>query len=69
MLPSERLEALQRKHAMLSSLIEREEIQPASNESYIRQLKRQKLLIKDILEGIRADLMSAPRGFREESAA
>lgn len=69
MLPQERLEALQRKHSMLSSLIEREEILPAANEAYVRQLKRQKLMIKDILEGIRHDLMSAVRQRSEESSA
>lgn len=61
MLPQERFEALQRKHNMLSSLIEREETLPASNESYVRQLKRQKLMIKDILSGVRTDLMEEAR--------
>ena len=60
-MPQERLEALQRKHSMLSALIEREEILPAANESYVRQLKRQKLMIKDILSGIRDDLMDEAR--------
>jgi|GEM_PF-1384349 len=57
MMPSERLDALQRKHSMLSALIEREESLPSANDSYIRQLKRQKLMIKDILTGVRDDLM------------
>lgn len=56
MMPQERLDSLQRKHSMLAALIEREENQPASNEGYVRQLKRQKLMIKDILEGVRDDL-------------
>ncbi|MCB1537404.1 MAG: DUF465 domain-containing protein [Rhodospirillales bacterium] len=60
-MPQERLEALQRKHSMLSALIEREESLPAANESYVRQLKRQKLMIKDILSGIRDDLMDEAR--------
>lgn len=58
MMPQERLDALQRKHSMLSALIEREESLPSANDSYIRQLKRQKLMIKDILSGVRDDLMS-----------
>ncbi len=59
MMPQERLEALQRKHSMLSALIEREETLPSSNENYVRQLKRQKLMIKDILGGIREDLLES----------
>lgn len=58
MMPQERLDALQRKHSMLSALIEREESLPSANDSYIRQLKRQKLMIKDILSGVRDDLMN-----------
>lgn len=42
---------------MLSALIEREESIPSANDSYIRQLKRQKLMIKDILSGVRDDLL------------
>ncbi|MBU6235742.1 MAG: DUF465 domain-containing protein [Alphaproteobacteria bacterium] len=61
MLARERLEALQRKHGMLSMLIEREENLPSSNESYVRQLKRQKLMIKDILSGVRTDLLEEAR--------
>jgi len=57
MLPQERFESLNRKHSMLSALIEREESLPSSNDTYIRQLKMQKLMIKDILSGIRDDLM------------
>lgn len=56
-MPQERLDALQRKHSMLSALIEREESLPSANDSYIRQLKRQKLMIKDILAGVRDDLL------------
>lgn len=56
MMPQERLESLQRKHSMLAALIEREEHQASSDDEYIRKLKRQKLIIKDILEGVREDL-------------
>ena len=58
MMPQERLESLQRKHSMLSALIEREESLPSANDTYVRQLKRQKLMIKDILAGVRDDLMA-----------
>jgi hypothetical protein len=68
MMPQERLEALQRKHSMLSALIEREESLVSANDSYIRQLKRQKLMIKDILTGIRDDLMEEVRERRTGNA-
>jgi hypothetical protein len=58
MMAQERLESLQRKHSMLSALIEREESLPSSNDTYVRALKRQKLMIKDILAGVRDDLMA-----------
>jgi len=61
MLAQERFESLQRKHSLLSALIEREENLPSSNEGYVRQLKRQKLMIKDILAGVRTDLMEEAR--------
>jgi len=61
MLAQERFESLQRKHSLLSALIEREENLPSSNEGYVRQLKRQKLMIKDILAGVRTDLMEEVR--------
>lgn len=58
MMAQERLDSLQRKHSMLSALIEREESLPSANDTYVRQLKRQKLMIKDILAGVRDDLMA-----------
>lgn len=58
MMPQERLDSLHRKHSMLSALIEREESLPSANDTYVRQLKRQKLMIKDILAGVRDDLMA-----------
>lgn len=61
MLAHERSESLQRKHSMLSALIEREESLPCTNDSYVRQLKRQKLMIKDILSGVRTDLVEEAR--------
>lgn len=68
MMPQERLDALQRKHSMLSALIEREESLPSANDSYIRQLKRQKLMIKDILSGVRDDLMEEVANRRSGNA-
>lgn len=50
MLPQERLNSLKRKHASLSALIEREQMRPGVNETYLKQLKAQKLLIKDEIE-------------------
>lgn len=64
MLPRERTEALQRKHSALSSLIEREEASPAADENYLRQLKQQKLMIKDVLAGVRDDQAEEERGGR-----
>ena len=59
MMPQERLESLQRKHSMLDAMIEKEEHQAAVDDEYIRKLKRQKLIIKDILEGVRDDIGDA----------
>jgi hypothetical protein len=67
-MPHERLESLQRKHSMLSALIEREESLPSANDSYIRQLKRQKLMIKDILTGVRDDLLEDVQARRAGTA-
>jgi hypothetical protein len=58
MLPQERLESLQRKHEDLSFLIEREEVSPSANSIYLRKLKQQKLMVKDILAGVHEELMS-----------
>lgn len=53
MLPDQRLESLKRKHEAINTLIESEEKHHAvTRHDYIRQLKRQKLLIKDALEGL-----------------
>jgi len=68
MLVQERVDALQRKHSMLSALIEREESLPSTNDTYVRQLKRQKLMIKDILSGVRDDLLNDIRERQSERA-
>lgn len=50
MLPQERLDALKRKHARVSALIESEQNQPSVSALYLRQLKQQKLKLKDEIE-------------------
>lgn len=53
MLPRERVEALQKKHALLSALIEQEERSTCADDLFIQKLKKQKLMIKDVLLGMR----------------
>ncbi len=48
-----RLKALQDKHAALSMRIEQEQNRPSAMDFYLRQLKKQKLQLKDELENIR----------------
>lgn len=48
-----RLEALRQKHAMLSTRIEQEQRRPSATDFYLRQLKKQKLLLKEEIENIR----------------
>lgn len=55
MLNPARLEALRHKHNLLSRQIEFEEGRPAVNRGLIVQLKREKMRVKEILSGIRAD--------------
>ena len=47
------LEALKSKHADLSNYIEREERALASTDFYIRQLKKQRLLLKEEIEAMK----------------
>lgn len=51
--PSSRLEALQAKHNALKSQIESEQRSPSATDFYLRQLKKQKLQIKEKIEGMR----------------
>tara|TARA_Y100001001_G_C7985079_1_gene300865 strand:- start:469 stop:678 length:210 start_codon:yes stop_codon:yes gene_type:complete len=53
MLPTERVEALRRKHMMISRQIETESKNPYVNERYVKMLKRQKLMLKEMIEGVR----------------
>jgi hypothetical protein len=53
MLPKKKIESLERKHSMLSHTIEREEARRTIDPTTLRALKREKLLVKDILAGVR----------------
>lgn len=53
MVPNERLESLRRKHSLLSQEVEREEKSSYVNDRYVKMLKRQKLIIKEMIEGVR----------------
>lgn len=48
-----RLEALQAKHNALKSHIETEQRSPAATDFYLRQLKKQKLQLKEQIEDAR----------------
>lgn len=50
-----RLEALRHKHNLLSRQIEFEENRPAINRGLLAQLKREKLRVKEVIEGVRTD--------------
>ena len=50
---SSRIEALRAKHKSISRKIELEQLSPSINDYRIGELKRQKLKIKEELEGIR----------------
>lgn len=51
-----RLETLKKKHAALDEHIARQQRDPSTADFYIQQLKRQKLLLKDQMEGLMSDL-------------
>ncbi len=50
---STRMEALQNKHSRLSRRIEQEQRNPSTTDFFLRQLKKQKLALKEEIEGIR----------------
>jgi len=52
---SAHIEALQDRHSALSMKIEREQGRPYISEWYLRELKRQKLRLKDEIEGVRGN--------------
>ncbi|MAF97859.1 MAG: DUF465 domain-containing protein [Micavibrio sp.] len=47
------MEALQNKHSRLSRRIEQEQRNPSTTDFFLRQLKKQKLALKEEIEGIR----------------
>ncbi len=49
-----RIKALREKHAFLSDTIEKMQGRPSTTDFYLRQLKKQKLMLKEEIEGIRA---------------
>jgi hypothetical protein len=51
-----RLETLKKKHAALDDHIAKQQRDPSTTDFYIKQLKRQKLLLKDQMEGLMRDL-------------
>lgn len=51
--PQERLQALRAKHQILSQRIDEAQKHPSTADFYVSQLKKQKLMIKEELVGIR----------------
>lgn len=51
--PASRVEALRHKHAILKHRIEEMQSLPSTTDFYLRQLKKQKLMLKEEIEGIR----------------
>lgn len=48
-----RVEALRNKHELLKSRIAEIQSLPSTTDFYLRQLKKQKLMLKEQIEGIR----------------
>ncbi len=48
-----RVQALMARHNALAKMIEKEQTSPSSSDTSLRKLKREKLQIKDEIEGIR----------------
>ncbi len=49
-----RLKALQEKHSAISARIQQEQHHPSAMDFYLRQLKKQRLYLKDEIEGVRS---------------
>lgn len=47
-----RLQALKHKHAVLSEKVDEAQQHPSSAEYYLKQLKKQKLVIKEEIQGL-----------------
>jgi hypothetical protein len=58
MLPQKRLEALQSKRALIAKQIDKEESSSSVDPTLIRHLKKQKLELKEIITGIRKDIVA-----------
>lgn len=54
-----RIEALRKKHSILSSRVTEAQRDLSCTDFYLRQLKKQKLLVKEELEGIRLKTANA----------
>lgn len=50
-----RLDALKKRHAILSSRIDEARKSPSMNDFFVQQLKKQKLALKDQMKGIRKE--------------
>jgi hypothetical protein len=48
-----RVQALRNKHALLSAQIEEAQRSPSATDIYLQQLKKQRLVLKEEIEGIR----------------
>ena len=57
--PSSRVEALRNKYAIIDTRIEEARRSPSTTDFYVRQLKKQRLMLKEEIEGIREDRMSS----------
>ncbi len=55
MIPQKRIESLQNKKALIARRIDEEERSPSIDQTSLRHLKKQKLELTEILNGIRAD--------------
>lgn len=55
MLSQKRLQSLQNKSALLAQRIEEVERSPSVDTTMLRHLKKQKLELKEIIEGVRQD--------------
>lgn len=65
--PQSRIEALRARHAILANRIQDLQKTPASSEFYMKQLKKQKLIIKEEIEGIRAQSLNEKNGEHAEA--
>lgn len=55
MIPQKRIESLQSKKALIARRIEEEERSPSVDQTSLRHLKKQKLELSELINGIRED--------------